>query len=113
MGADDKVRLGVFVDEPGRSLQPLPGALLVLVPVGYHAAGSSLQHCGEQRETKRQLSHSGDEIETHTEVKPETPRETHILGAHWPRRRDHRSGRGGSHPCWPARRLNSPTVAFP
>lgn len=68
MGADDKVRLGVFVDEPGRGLQPLPGALLVLVPVGYHAAGTSLQHCGEQRERERQQSvrRRDRERDTHT-----------------------------------------------
>ncbi len=42
MRGDDKVRLGVLVDESGRGLEPLPFVVLGLEAVRDHPAGTSL-----------------------------------------------------------------------
>lgn len=45
MGADDKVGFGVFVDEAGGGLEPLPGSVFCLEAVGYEAGGSCFEDC--------------------------------------------------------------------
>ena len=45
VGGDDKVRLGVLVDEAGGGLQVLEAQVLALQPVGNHPTRPRLQHC--------------------------------------------------------------------
>lgn len=48
MRADDEIRLGILVDQPGTRLQPLPACVLGLVPVGYHPGSAGLEHLRNQ-----------------------------------------------------------------
>lgn len=45
MGADDKVRLAVLVDEPGGGLEPLELSVFGLESVGDQSGRARLEHC--------------------------------------------------------------------